>query len=278
MTRILVLSGGGARGAWQAGCLRAMSGTYDAMLGVSVGAINGARVAQYRTVDEAAKQLEFDWLNTSTGTVLDSWPAGALSALREAALYHVEPLRRMLHKRLAEHKLVHPCVVFATSLATGGLARFALTGDVQRDTEAILASASFPSVMPSVEISGERLCDGGVVRVVPLVEALLEHHVADSIDVMLCADPGDSVPLARETRGLHGLWRTVEIATHDRARTDLVQARADWLEYGPRPCVRLFWPREQWIADPMAFDPTRIEQALRQGYEDGRQGPQEVWQ
>lgn len=278
MSRVLVLSGGGARGAWQAGCLRAMSGTYDAMLGVSVGAINAARVAQYRTVDEAARQLEFDWLNTSTGAVLGSWPAGALSSLVEGSLYHVEPLQRMLHKRLAERALIHPCAVFATSLATGALARLALTGDVRRDTQAILASAAFPTVMPSVEIEGDRFYDGGVVRVVPLVEALLEHHVADSIDVMLCADPGDSVPLAQAERGLRGLWRTVEIATHDRARTDLVQAKADWLEYGPRPCVRLFWPRQQWIADPMAFDPPRIEQALRQGYEDGIKGPQEVWQ
>lgn len=278
MSRVLVLGGGGSRGAWQAGCLRAMSGTYDAILGVSVGAINGARVAQYRTVDEAAKQLEFDWLNTSTGTVLGAWPAGALSSLVEGSLYHVDPLERLLHRRLAERKLTHRCTVFATSLATAGLARFELTGDVRRDTQAILASAAFPTVMPSVEIEGDRFYDGGVVRVVPLVEALLEHHVADSIDVMLCADPGDSVPLAQAERGLRGLWRTVEIATHDRARTDLVQAKSDWLGYSPRPCVRLFWPRQQWIEDPMDFAPVRTECALRQGYEDGQRGPQEVWQ
>lgn len=278
MTRVLVLGGGGSRGAFQAGWLRAQSGVFDAVHGVSVGAINGARVSQYASVEAAARQLELDWINTSTASVLASWPVGAVSAAREGSLYSTEPLAAMLRRRLAERPLLHPCVVYAASLATGGLARFALTGDVTRDVPAILASASFPSVMPPVAIGGDLFHDGGVVRVVPLPEALTEHgRMVDEIDVVLCADPHEPLPLWTPAKGLPALLRTVEVATHDRARTDLVQARADWDEMPLRPHVRLWWPEEQHCEDPMDFDPKHTERALRQGFEDARRGPQEVW-
>jgi len=278
MTRILVLSGGGSRGAWQAGWLRAQSGEYTAVFGVSVGAINAVRVAQHRTVESAAKELEFDWLNTSTASVLASWPAGSLSALVEGSLYSTEPLAAMLRRRLVQHALLKPVTVFATSLSLGSLARFRLVGDPMRDVPALLASAAFPGAMPSVALGGDRYYDGGLVRVVPLVEALQEHYVADEIDVAICADPRDDVPLAQSRGGLSGLLRAVDCATHDRAQTDLVAARALWDELQIRPRVRLWWPSQQHIDDVMDFAPALTERAMRQGYDDGRLPPCEVWQ
>jgi predicted acylesterase/phospholipase RssA len=277
VTRVLVLGGGGSRGAFQAGWLRAQSGVFDAIHGVSVGAINGARVAQYASAEPAARQLEMDWLNTSTATVLAQWPVGTLSALVEGSLYSTEPLAALLRRRLAERALLHPCVVYAASLATGGLARFALTGDVTRDVPAILASAAFPTVMPPVPIDDDLYYDGGVVRVVPLPEALVAHVGVDEIDVVLCADPYEPLPLTTPEKGLRALLRTVDVATHDRARTDLLEARADWDAMPLRPRVRLWWPREQHCEDPMNFDPKHTERAMRQGFEDARRGPQEVW-
>jgi predicted acylesterase/phospholipase RssA len=277
VTRVLVLGGGGSRGAFQAGWLRAQSGTFDAVHGVSVGAINGARVAQYASIEPAAKQLELDWLNTSSATVLASWPVGTLSALVEGSLYSTEPLAALLRRRLAERALLHPCVVYAASLATGGLARFALTGDVARDVPAILASAAFPTVMPPVPIVGDLYYDGGVVRVVPLPEALGAHVGVDEVDVVLCADPYEPLPLWTPEKGLRALLRTVEAATHDRARTDLLEARDEWDAMPLRPRVRLWWPREQHCEDPMNFDPKHTERAMRQGFKDAQRGPMEVW-
>lgn len=278
MTRVLVLSGGGSRGAWQAGWLRAQSGEYAAIYGVSVGAINAVRVAQHRLVSDAARALEFDWLNTSTANVLASWPVGVASAAVEGSLYSTTPLAAMLRRRLVERVLVHPVSVFATSLATGGLARFAITGSPERDVRALLASAAFPGAMPSVEIDGDRFYDGGLQRVVPLVEALLDHYQADEIDVAICDDPSSSLDAIHPRGGLRGLLRAVDVATHDRARTDLLAARAEWDSLPMRPRVRLWWPTKQHISDVMDFSPTLTERALRQGYEDGQRGPCEVWQ
>jgi predicted acylesterase/phospholipase RssA len=209
--------------------------------------------------------------------VLAQWPVGTLSALVEGSLYSTEPLAALLRRRLAERALLHPCVVYAASLATGGLARFPLTGDVARDVPAILASAAFPTVMPPVSISGDLFYDGGVVRVVPLPEALGAHVGVDEVDVVLCADPYEPLPLVTPEKGLRALLRTVEVATHDRARMDLLEARDEWDAMPLRPRVRLWWPREQHCEDPMNFDPRHTERALAQGFEDAKRGPQEVW-
>jgi predicted acylesterase/phospholipase RssA len=148
---------------------------------------------------------------------------------------------------------------------------------VTRDVPAILASAAFPTVMPPVSINEDLFFDGGVVRVVPLPEALGAHVGVDHVDVVLCADPYEPLPPWTPEKGLRALLRTVDVATHDRARTDLLEARADWDAMPLRPHVRLWWPREQHCEDPMNFDPKHTERAMRQGFEDARRGPQEVW-
>lgn len=279
MTRIAVLPGGGSRGAWVVGCLSAQSCDYDAVHGVSVGACNGVRLAQYATTREAVRALELDWLNTSTASVLASWPAGALSAAVEGSLYSTAPLAALVRRRIAQRPLIKPMVVHAASLSTGALARFELGRNVERDTRAILASAAFPGAMPPVEIDGDLFFDGGLVRVAPLVEALTERPNVDAIDVYLCDSPSAPLDLWQPRKGLAALLRAVTVATHDRARTDMLEARALW-ESMPRdtcPEVRLFWPRRQWIDDVMDFAPSLTERAMKQGRDDGQRGPSEVW-
>lgn len=69
MKRGLVLGGGGAKGAYEAGVLKALfeqGYTFDGITGASIGAINGAIIAQ----GDFARCLEL-WYNTSITTVLD---------------------------------------------------------------------------------------------------------------------------------------------------------------------------------------------------------------
>ncbi|UZD64629.1 patatin-like phospholipase family protein [Marinobacter sp. AN1] len=60
----LVLSGGGAKGAYQAGVLRYLAEQDiqpDAVSGASIGSLNGSVVAGSRNVHEAAETLERVW-------------------------------------------------------------------------------------------------------------------------------------------------------------------------------------------------------------------------
>ncbi|WP_315360871.1 patatin-like phospholipase family protein [Neisseria bacilliformis] len=64
----LVLSGGGAKGAYQAGVLRALAEmdiAVDAVAGASIGALNGAVVASAPSLPEAAEHLEKVWQRLS---------------------------------------------------------------------------------------------------------------------------------------------------------------------------------------------------------------------
>jgi NTE family protein len=60
----LVLSGGGACGAWEAGALKALAelgARFEAVSGASVGALNGAVASAARDAGEAASRLEVAW-------------------------------------------------------------------------------------------------------------------------------------------------------------------------------------------------------------------------
>ena len=62
----LVLEGGGARGAYQAGALKALfeaGYTFDGVAGTSVGALNGVMVAQNRFEDSIKIWKEIDFAN-----------------------------------------------------------------------------------------------------------------------------------------------------------------------------------------------------------------------
>lgn len=62
----LVLSGGGAKGAYQVGMLKAfgdMGGQVDAVAGASIGALNGAVIACSLSVEDAVERLQKLWMD-----------------------------------------------------------------------------------------------------------------------------------------------------------------------------------------------------------------------
>ena len=65
MKRALVLSGGGAKGAWQAGVIDSLirrGSRWDIFAGVSVGALNAALLAQYaHPFDDGLAKLQDLW-------------------------------------------------------------------------------------------------------------------------------------------------------------------------------------------------------------------------
>lgn len=75
----LVLSGGGAKGAYQAGVLRALAETgieVDVVSGASIGALNGAMVASAASVDDAADRLKRVWTELAQSPLFDpNYPA-----------------------------------------------------------------------------------------------------------------------------------------------------------------------------------------------------------
>lgn len=174
MTRALVLSGGGNRGALQVGAaevLLAEGLRFDLLVGTSVGAIN----ASYLAADPSpgrARRLRAVWRDLRGETIFGGSRLGRLLSMvrRRTHLYDSGGLRALLEEHLPYENIEDaavPLVVVATDLATGNEQRI----DRGPVVEGVLASTALPGIFPPVAWDGDLLIDGGVAANVPLAAA-----------------------------------------------------------------------------------------------------------
>lgn len=209
--RAVVLSGGGARGAYEVGVLmalleRARPGVpvADLVCGTSVGAITGAWLAA--GADEPAeivRQLAALWDSLALEDVLAFGP-GQIASLprllwgggKAAGLFDARKLFSALERqvrwdriseRIAQGRLA-ALTITATHVATGRptvfmqrrtplershhLGRQVVVRDTAITAEHVLASAAIPILFPPVAIGGEIYCDGGLRLNTPMGPAI----------------------------------------------------------------------------------------------------------
>lgn len=193
--RALVLSGGGTHGAYQVGVLKHLMGDlkteYDILAGVSVGAINVASLAQYKTGEEqeAIRTTEELWLGIDNSSIWSYFFPPFLSALWKSGIYSTNPLRKLLEKNFNYQKVLDSGKLLrvpAVSLNTG---KWEVWTEHDKDMlDGIMASMAFPGVFETPKIRNQVWIDGGVRTVTPLKEAI--DAGADEIDVILTFKPG----------------------------------------------------------------------------------------
>ena len=171
-----VLGGGGALGAVEVGMLGALLErdiTPDLVLGTSVGALNGAFVAQDPTPD-VVDRLTGLW-ETVAASSREVYGDRPLRAVRRAVatgthVWSAKPLATRLREELGEvtfADLAVPLQVCAAHIERAAEHWFD-TGDV---VDAVVASAAVPGLLPPKEIEGEHYLDGGIVNSVPVARA-----------------------------------------------------------------------------------------------------------
>jgi NTE family protein len=210
----LVLQGGGALGAYQAGVYQALHEggmEPDWVCGVSIGAINSAIIAGnpperrlerlrifwdritarkvwHYTPDgdiyRKARNLTSSWLTTTLGQPgffkpheVNPWlsPAGAKTA---TSYYDTEPLRQTLLE-LVDFDLINSqkmhFAVGAVNVLTGNFLYFDNKKEVIAP-EHVMASGALPPALPMVKIGTDHFWDGGIVSNTPL------QHLLDQDD------------------------------------------------------------------------------------------------
>jgi NTE family protein len=183
----LVLSGGGAKGAFQVGAervLREVHGfRWERIFGVSVGAVNATLLAQ-----QAYKELNDIWLNIRETDVYRKfpWPVIALRLgfLRKLGLHDGTPLRDFIQRHASGRPFKVPVHVGRVSLVSGDYEL--VPCDAKDFLDAVWQSATIPVIWEP--IGPKAMVDGALRNVTPLGDAL--EFGPTEIVVIACSPPG----------------------------------------------------------------------------------------
>jgi NTE family protein len=175
MTTAFVLGGGGVLGAVEVGMLRALLERDlmpDLVLGTSVGALNGALVAQQPELSVIERLTEL-WQSASESR--DVYGDSPLRTVRRAVssrthIYSAEPLKQRLRDELGEVTFEDLPVRFQVCAASIERAaeHWFSSGPV---VDAVIASAAVPGLLPPGRVGDEHFLDGGIVNSIPVGRA-----------------------------------------------------------------------------------------------------------
>lgn len=179
-----VLSGGGSRGALEAGALLALfeGGIRpNILVGTSAGALNAGFIATDPTPVGAARLAEI-WSTVRRGEIFPPndvalWLTFAWRFLTgQDGLLSSVKLRRFAQQHLPSDKhrfgdLPVRLYVTAADLNAGDLYLWGEFAEAEI-LDAMMASAAHPTLFPPLELAGRQLVDGGVVANVPITIAV----------------------------------------------------------------------------------------------------------
>ena len=256
----LLLQGGGALGAYQAGVYQALHEAGlepDWLAGVSIGSVNAALIAG--NPRERRMQALHDFWNTVTlrpvwgfipdGDMLrkahNAWssfmtmsqgqpglfspimpspwlqPRGARGA---TAFYDSAPLHETL-LRLVDFDRINSgdirFAVGAVNVATGNFAYFD-NATTTIEPAHIMASGALPPALPMVEIAGEQYWDGGIVSNTPL-QHLLDHIDGENALVFQIDLFSARGPTPRDMAETLGRAKDIQYSSRTRLTTDYYQ-------------------------------------------------------
>jgi NTE family protein len=267
----LVLSGGGAKGAWEAGAAAALieAGVPVRLVaGSSAGALNAAMLA-----DGRLDQLQALWRSLSREQVYELRPgvlfAGLLPgwltllALDHAgSLFDPAPLRDLITARLdLERVRASPrrLLVVTTDLARRAARVF---DNATVSVDALMAAAAVPGAFPPVAVDGVLLVDGGLTGRAPVLEALAtEAPIGRALVLLSYASDESGQPPTRlrrtleeafETAMVHQIRRDAELAAFKHPEVD----------------VQLLRPTAPLRLRPLDFDTAAMTEALERGRAD----------
>lgn len=200
--KVLVLQGGGALGAYQAGAFEALTDARhypDWLAGISIGAINAAVIAG-NSPDRCLSKLRGFWDGLTSGLTAEPWDRGAVSrqifnetaaamvitggvpgffcpnfsmsaffgsdGSRVPSVYDTSPLLKTLEE--------------AVDVRSGNFAYFD-SESIRIGPEHIMASGALPPGFPAVKIDGRDYWDGGLVSNTPL-----QYVLENAGDTALC--------------------------------------------------------------------------------------------
>lgn len=188
----LVLSGGGAKGAFEVGAehiLREEKGyTWDRIFGVSVGALNAALLAQrdYQRLRDVWFSIREEDVYKKFGWLRVAW---RVAVQKKLGIYDNTPLRELIRKNCGLKQIQVPAHVGRVSLTSGDYEL--VNSEGPNFLDAVWESATMPIIW---ECIGEKAyVDGGLRNVTPLGDAL-DYSPTEIVVVVLSPDEIEPAP------------------------------------------------------------------------------------
>lgn len=295
--RALVLGGGGAKGAYEAGAIYHLLGEkeihYDIIAGTSVGALNGTFLAQFGKGAEvlASHELKKLWYGLDTPMIYRKWYYGLLwllPALWKPSVYSSAPLRKLVHEHLKPEdirKSKKRLRVGATSLSTGE--RRIWTEESTDIAVGVLASSAFPGGFEPVTAGDEVYLDDGIRETTPIEEAVkagATHVDVISVDT---AHLGGGFELKSVVSGAPRVLQTMlhEIDVWDYKGAELYNNILELAELIPKHLIPEHIKRKvegkkkislhalrpvEELPSPLDFSPKSIRESFDRGYADAK--------
>ena len=284
--RALVLSGGGSRGCYSTGALKALieaGHRWDSIHGISVGALNGAWLASH------ALQEDYDiaglysiWQAIQkTEDMVKPWSKirvlNYLMSIWKGSLNSRKNLEAVMNKNISAEMLKASGVNFTVGVVSLNTGKYnTVSGSNPQIVDYVLASSLLPVVYNPIIIDGEKWVDGGIRHQIPIIEALMERP--DEIDVILNRNPvaDYDIRIVMDMSKLRSApriaLRTSEVMNDQIYEADFNAVLRAIRTLGNRVKINLFLPKAKpVIIDSMTFEKELIDVTLIQGYEETKE-------
>ena len=273
--RVLILGGGGVKGAFQIGTIKHLIEKHDIkwdlIIGVSVGALTGSYLAMYNQneVLKGIKSLESFWRTKINNEAIYKPIAPGFwkyaFAFFTKYINSTEPLRKTLTENWDLKKLKRSDVDFllgTTSLLSGQYRNVDKYSDGIIDW--IMASSAFPILFPSIKILNDEYIDGGLRSNVPINDAL--QFDVEHIDVILCEPYGDHAKSLKRNKNLIDvILRTTEILSDELFVNDLKH-----ICFFHDIDIDIYSPMSYLTSETLDFNPKLINEMIDIGYTSRR--------
>ena len=279
--RALVMPGGGGRGAYQVGVVKALFEAglqFDMAFGTSIGALNATFLAQGEI-----KRLEDMWCNLRPWDVFKLPSAQQLGRMvlgRKLGMLDTGPLEEILRREadLRRIKQADMKVRVVTTDLCSLETRMVNLEDVSTSGELIdllMATSAVPIAFPPRQLQGHGLwVDGGLVKNTPL-RAAIDSGADEIFMVLLHPESVNACP--------SNMWqliaRCLDVVLDASARKELELAQLynrliaeGAAEAAGMRAVRLevIQPNRPVDINLLEIDPERSKMLIKQGYEDAR--------
>ncbi len=268
----LIFSGGGAKGAYEAGVVAAFVARgvpIRLVAGTSAGALNATLVAAGQT-----DLLEEMWRSITREQVYYLRPSVFFSGLlpgwltiwgvnAAGSLFDPSPLRELIEARVDLERVrrspIRLVIVTADLVARGKR----LFDNQSVSVDALMAAVAVPGAFPPVSVDGALLFDGGLTGRAPVLEALQAGvDVERAVVVMSYAEGERGEPPTTIRRAVEAAF---EMGMTSQIRRDVELARVRH----PRVEIHLLTPTAPLDLRPLDFDPPAVARALDRGKADG---------